>query len=63
MLSKEQIKDLLVYEFDSVYCYNCGADAESGICDDCHRKYMNWRLSESCAEEIAEKIYGEENEH
>ncbi len=25
-------------------------------CDDCHRKYSNWRLSRNAAKELAERI-------
>ena len=36
------------------YCDNCGTDED--YCDECHRKYQNWCLSEATAEGIAEEI-------
>ena len=49
-------------ELSSIYCYNCKNDLDEDLCGDCHRKYMNWRLSESAAEEIADKIMKVVNE-
>ncbi len=34
------------------YCDNCG----SQNCDECHRKYQNWKISLSTAEEIVDKF-------
>ena len=38
------------------YCDNCEYDMDDEHCDDCHRKYMNWKLSHDTAFEIADKI-------
>ena len=59
---KKKITKLLMDELSSIYCYNCKNDLDEDLCGDCHRKYMNWRLSESAAEEIADKIMKVVNE-
>ena len=51
---KEEIVKLLMGEFASVYCDNCVGNEEH--CDECHRKAMNWSLSQSGATEVADKI-------
>lgn len=56
MRTKEEIKELLLNEFDSVYCYGCKGENDDSHCDDCHRKYMNWSMSEEYAEKLANKI-------
>ena len=59
MKSKEEIIEILKREFGYIYCYNCKyeqEDSESDSCEWCHRKYMNWSISDSAAEEIAEEI-------
>ena len=53
---KKKITKLLMDELSSIYCYNCKNDLNEDLCGDCHRKYMNWLLSEPAAEEIADKI-------
>lgn len=53
---KKKITKLLMDELSSIYCYNCKNDLDEDLCGDCHRKYMNWRLSKSSAEEITDKI-------
>ena len=63
---KEKIKGLLVEELCDVYCHNCKfqnlgeeeSEDKYGYwgCDDCHRKYMGWELSEISAENISDKI-------
>ena len=55
MKTIEEITEILLNEFSRVYCHNCAADDER-CCDECHRKYMNWSLSEDSAIQIAEKI-------
>lgn len=50
-------------ELKRPYCDNCiGAELQgeehSEQCDDCHRKYFNWKISEGKAKQIAEKILG-----
>ena len=56
MMNEEEniqvITNILTNSFNSVYCDSC--DGEN--CDDCNRKQMNWGLSESHAQYIAEKI-------
>lgn len=55
MKTIEEITKILLDEFSSVYCYHCAADDEC-CCDECHIKYINWKLSEYSAIQIAEKI-------
>ena len=55
MKTIEEITKILLNEFSSVYCHNCAADDEC-CCDECHRKYVYWKLSEYSAIQIAEKI-------
>ena len=56
VMEKGKIVNILMDEFSYVYCFNCNNNLDEDLCGDCHRKYMNWRLSESTAEEIADKI-------
>jgi len=53
--SKEQIIKLLKDVFESVYCNTCEYE-DSSRCDECHRKAMNWGISDKCAEQIADII-------
>lgn len=55
MKSKEQIIKLLKDVFESVYCNTCEYE-DSSRCDECHRKAMNWGISDKCAEQIADII-------
>ena len=52
-----------VEEFNSVYCWNChgndNASVREDLCEDCHRKNMNWSISRITAERIANKIVGD----
>ena len=57
MKSKEEIIEILMNNFGSVYCDTCEHD-DSSRCDECHRKAMNWGISEVCAEQIANEILG-----
>lgn len=63
MLDKNEIVNLLVEEFNNVYCYNCRGndepDMREELCEDCYRKYMNWSISRVVAESIANKIVSE----
>lgn len=63
---KQQIKEILTKEFNSVYCDTCKFNKESEEywedkigywgCDDCRRKNMGWELSDDTAERLAEEI-------
>jgi hypothetical protein len=58
---KNKIAELLYKELDYPYCDNCRFCSEikenkMGGCDDCHRKYMNWEISKSYSNYLAEKI-------
>lgn len=54
MISK--ISKILEDELCYVYCTNCKYDMDDDRCENCHRKYMNWELSEEEAIRIADKI-------
>ena len=54
---KEIITKILLKQFSSVYCGTC--EAQEDWCDECHRKMMNWGLSEKAAGEIADEIIKE----
>ena len=57
-MNKEKIVQVLKDKLSSVYCDNCvgNADFSGDYCDFCHRKYMNWGISDEYAELIAEEI-------
>ena len=51
---KETIVGILVEELSYIYCHTCKFDG--GNCDECHRRAMGWGLSDTAADEIADKI-------
>lgn len=53
---KNEIKNILQNSFTGVYCDTCKYDDCDDICENCHRKYMNWALSENTANDIASQI-------
>lgn len=55
-MDKEALKAILLKQFSSVYCDTCGSEGTEKHCEDCHRKAMNWSMSDMCAESLAEKI-------
>ena len=59
MLNKQEIISILMDEVGAVYCTNCRFDMDDDHCEFCHRKYMNWQLSDEVAERIADKILDE----
>lgn len=51
------IADILKDEFCYVYCNTCKYhNTEDDVCEDCHRKYMYWEISEEESMRIATKI-------
>lgn len=54
----EKVTEILTSYFNSVYCDTCAYDSPYGQpeCDECHRKAMNWALSEASAAQVAEMI-------
>ena len=62
---KDRIAKILTDELCYCYCDNCEFGNwdkyQDTQCDNCHRKYQNWRLSEETAKELAEQIIGEIN--
>lgn len=57
---ENKIVKILTDELCYCYCDNCEFGNwdkyQDRECDDCHRKYQNWRLSENTARMIADKI-------
>ena len=62
---KEKIIKILIDELDYCYCDNCEYGNwdkyQDHHCNDCYRKYQNWRLSTDTATKIAEQIIKEVN--
>ena len=58
MTMKRKIENILLKQFCYVYCDTCRFK-NTNMCDDCHRKCMNWGLSSDAAEELAETIIAE----
>ena len=62
---EEKIAKILTNELCYCYCDNCEFGNwdkyQDTRCDDCHRKYQNWQLSEDTAKELAEQIIKEIN--
>lgn len=58
MIMKLKIIEILLDEFNDVYCYNCRGNDDFDFvgCEDCHRKSIGWSLSERSAEDIADRI-------
>lgn len=60
---KEKIINILINELNYCYCDNCEYGNwdryQDTPCDDCHRKYQNWKLSTDTAAQIAEQIIKE----
>ena len=58
--NKEDIIKILKTNFNYVYCDTCKGnypkDCEDDYCDDCHRKMMNWGISDHFSELIAKEI-------
>lgn len=52
MTDIQKITKLLTSTLSYAYCDNCGTED----CDDCHRKYQSWSLSENTAESLAIEI-------
>jgi len=52
MKSKNEIVEILKSHLSSVYCDTCQGDD----CEECHRKMMNWGISSSFAEKLADEI-------
>lgn len=55
MSIKSDLRILLCNELSDIYCHNC-KNSCTQKCDTCHRKNMNWELSETAAAELVEKI-------
>lgn len=55
MKAKEEIINIIKESLSYIYCHNCNGNIEDK-CEECHRKYMNWGISDECAEEIAKQI-------
>lgn len=53
---EDVITNYLVDKLSYAYCDNCNNQDEPENCDECHRKYQNWCLSEKTARVMAVKI-------
>ena len=54
----EKIVEMLKNNFCCVYCNSCAHDnTDDEVCEWCHRKYMNWTISDAEARMVAEKIF------
>ena len=60
---KEKIIKILIDELCYCYCDNCEYSNwnkyQDNECDNCYRKYQNWKLSTNTAAQIAEQIIKE----
>lgn len=56
---EEKIKEILENSFECVYCDTCAEYCNEDVCDYCHRKNMNWGISEDYAKIVAQKIIRE----
>ena len=54
--TSQKIIDILLKELSYAYGNNCGNNTGEELCENCHRKYQNWKLSRDAAEKIADKI-------
>lgn len=52
-----KVKELIFDRLDYVYCHNCRFCDDDTRCEDCHRRSMNWKISEDTAESLAKEIY------
>lgn len=62
-MSKDKIVEILKNTFKSVYCNSCKGEMDGDTCDFCHRKYMNWGISDEYAEIVAEEIIRADDEN
>ncbi len=53
---KEKISKMLWQQLGGVYCFSCEYQDNEDRCEGCHRKYMNWALSQEAADGLAEAI-------
>lgn len=54
---ENEIIEFLKNEFSSVYCDTCESnDNDDGTCDYCHRKAMNWSISDYQARYVTKRI-------
>ena len=56
MNTKQEIIEYIKNEMSNIYCYNCKHDQDEEGCEWCHRKNMNWHISDEKAEEMATEI-------
>jgi len=53
---KDTIKEILKSYLAGVYCNSCESEETEEYCEDCHRKAMNWGISDAHADKIASEI-------
>lgn len=55
--TKDMIIHILTDTLSYAYCDNCQNSSDDyRACDECHRKYQNWALSDATAAYLADKI-------
>lgn len=56
MKTVKKAAEILFENLGSVYCDTCKTELGEEACDYCHRKSMNWGISEAFAYELAKEI-------
>lgn len=53
---KEKISELLYQQLGYAYCDNCEHILDDSICEECHRKNINWSISKITTDKLSVKI-------
>lgn len=53
---KAKLEEFLKTKFDSVYCDTCENVGNEDRCDYCHRRSMNWSISNETVQRIINEI-------
>lgn len=56
MTNKEKIAKIIYDYMGYIYCNNCRNYGNEELCEWCNRKSMGWKISEECAEKMADAI-------
>ena len=54
--TKKKKENFLKIQFDSVYCDTCKNVGDEDRCDYCHRRAMNWSISDEAVQRIITTI-------
>lgn len=52
---QKKIDEILTKHFEYIYCHNC-ANYCTDECDYCHRKNMQWSISQECKDKVIQEI-------